>query len=114
MAVRAQSEEERVAIARAQYEEAMKNPETAKKMQDMLQEQMKQPGVQEQMQMMQQMMQNPQLMARLQSLKDDPDMKPYFDEVREGDKRVNAIIVWLLSCRRGMSAMYERFFIRLE
>lgn len=60
--------------------EAIQNPEVMKA----VQEQMQQPEVQQQMQQMSAMMQNQQFMAKAAALKDDPDLKPMFDEIKTG------------------------------
>ena len=60
--------------------QAMQNPEVMKA----VQEQMQQPEVQQQMQQMSAMMQNQQFMAKAAALKDDPDLKPIFDEINTG------------------------------
>lgn len=76
---------EKMKEMQAAYQEAMKNPETAKK----LQEQMKQmqgmmsnPMVQQQMQAMQNMVQNEDMQRKIAGLKDDPEFKDFFDDLR--------------------------------
>ena len=76
---------EKMKEMQAAYQEAMKNPETAKK----LQEQMKQmqgmmsnPMVQQQMQAMQNMVQNEGMQRKIAGLKDDPEFKDFFDDLR--------------------------------
>jgi len=76
---------EKMKEMQAAYQEAMKNPETAKK----LQEQMKQmqgmmsnPMVQQQMQAMQNMVQNDDMQRKIAGLKDDPEFKDFFDDLR--------------------------------
>ena len=61
-------------------QEAMKNPELMKT----VQERMNQPEVQQQMAQMQSMMQNQAFMAKAAALKDDPELKPMFDEIKTG------------------------------
>jgi hypothetical protein len=77
---------EKMKEMQAAYQEAMKNPETAKK----LQEQMKQmqgmmsnPMVQQQMQAMQNMVQNEDMQKRIAKLKDDPEFADFFDDLRK-------------------------------
>lgn len=76
---------EKMKEMQAAYQEAMKNPETAKK----LQEQMKQmqgmmsnPMVQQQMEAMQNMVQNEDMQRKIAGLKDDPEFKDFFDDLR--------------------------------
>ena len=76
---------EKMKEMQAAYQEAMKNPETAKK----LQEQMKQmqgmmsnPMVQQQMQAMQNMVQNEDMQRKIAGLKDDAEFKDFFDDLR--------------------------------
>lgn len=58
------------------------DPTVASRMQQM-QEAMQNPQVQQQVTMMQQMMQNQGLMQRMQELRNDPDMAPFFEEIRK-------------------------------
>lgn len=61
-------------------QDAMNNPELMKT----VEERMQQPEVQQEMQAMQAMMSNPEFMARAASLREDPDLKPMFDEIKTG------------------------------
>lgn len=61
-------------------QDAMNNPELMKT----VEERMRQPEVQQEMQSMQAMMSNPEFMARAASLREDPDLKPMFDEIKTG------------------------------
>lgn len=65
---------------RALQEAAAKNPELMKT----VQEQMQQPEVQAQMQEMMSMMNNASFMAKAAELKEDPELKPIFDEIKAG------------------------------
>ena len=59
----------------------MKNPEFMKKIQAM-QESMKDPAVMQQMQQMQQFQQNEAIKKRMEELKDDPELKVMFDDIK--------------------------------
>ena len=61
-------------------QDAVNNPELMKT----VEERMQQPEVQQEMQAMQSMMSNPEFMARAASLREDPDLKPMFDEIKTG------------------------------
>ena len=68
------------------YAEAMKNPETAKKVQEQMAQMegmMKNPMVQQQMQAMNNMVANPEMQKRIASLKDDPAFADFFDDLRK-------------------------------
>ena len=62
---------------------AMKDPEVAARMKAM-EEQLKAPAVQEQMAQMSALMSNPQYMAKMAQLREDPDLKPVFEEIQTG------------------------------
>lgn len=64
-------------------EEAMKTPAVAAQVQAM-EEQMKTPEVQNQLANMNALMSNPQYLQKMAELREDPELKPYFDEMREG------------------------------
>lgn len=59
---------------------AMANPDTMRAMQ----EAMANPQVQQQMQQMAEVMSNSNIMSRAAELRDDPELKPIFDEIRAG------------------------------
>lgn len=67
----------------AQLEEAMKNPAMADQLKSM-QETMAQPQVQQEMAAMAQTMQNPKFQEKIAQLREDPELKPLFDEIRSG------------------------------
>ncbi|GAB4819379.1 hypothetical protein N2152v2_006425 [Parachlorella kessleri] len=64
-------------------QEALKNPEVAARMKAM-EESMKNPAMQDQMSQMMSVMQNPSFVARMQELREDPELKPVFEEMRAG------------------------------
>ncbi len=68
------------------YQEAMKDPETAKKVREQMaqmQGMMQNPAVQQQMQAMNNMVANPDMQKRIASLKDDPAFADFFDDLRK-------------------------------
>jgi hypothetical protein len=68
------------------YAEAMKDPETAKKVKAQMaqmQGMMSNPMVQQQMQAMNNMVANPDMQKRIASLKDDPAFADFFDDLRK-------------------------------
>jgi hypothetical protein len=68
------------------YAEAMKDPETAKKVRAQMaqmQGMMQNPAVQQQMQAMNNMVANPDMQKRIASLKDDPAFADFFDDLRK-------------------------------
>jgi len=76
---------EKMKEMQAAYQEAMKNPETAKKIQEQMKQMqgmMSNPMVQQQMQAMQNMVQNEDMQKRIAALKDDPEFKDFFDDLR--------------------------------
>ncbi len=76
---------EKMKEMQAAYQEAMKNPETAKKIQEQMKQMqgmMSNPMVQQQMQAMQNMVQNEDMQKRIAGLKDDPEFKDFFDDLR--------------------------------
>lgn len=64
------------------YEEALKDPEARKRM-EATAAAANDPEVQAQMEQMQAVMGNQQLMSRMQELKDDPEMKGFFEETKQ-------------------------------
>lgn len=62
---------------------AMKDPEVASRMKAM-EEQLKAPAVQKQMAEMSALMSNPQYMAKMAQLREDPELKPVFEEIQSG------------------------------
>merc|ERR1711943_47393 len=76
---------EKMKEMQAAYQEAMKNPESAKKIQEQMKQMqgmMSNPMVQQQMQAMQNMVQNEDMQKRIAGLKDDPEFKDFFDDLR--------------------------------
>ena len=68
------------------YAEAMKDPETAKKVQAQMaqmQGMMNNPMVQQQMQAMNNMVANPDMQKRIAGLKDDPAFADFFDDLKK-------------------------------
>ena len=68
------------------YAEAMKDPETAKKVREQMaqmQGMMQNPMVQQQMQAMNNMVANPDMQRRIASLKDDPAFADFFDDLKK-------------------------------
>lgn len=62
---------------------AMKDPEVAARMKAM-EEQLKAPAVQQQMAQMSALMNNPQYMEKMAQLREDPELKPVFEEIQTG------------------------------
>ncbi|CAG9460628.1 unnamed protein product [Pedinophyceae sp. YPF-701] len=73
--------EEQLAQMKAQYEEAMKDPTIRDKMAQ-VQEMMKNPGVLKEMQAMQAAMSTPGFQEKVAALKDDPEFKEMFDDIK--------------------------------
>ena len=68
------------------YAEAMKDPETAKKVKEQMaqmQGMMQNPMVQQQMQAMNNMVANPDMQRRIAGLKDDPAFADFFDDLKK-------------------------------
>lgn len=68
------------------YAEAMKDPETAKKVREQMaqmQGMMQNPMVQQQMQAMNNMVANPDMQRRIAALKDDPAFADFFDDLKK-------------------------------
>ena len=68
------------------YAEAMKDPETAKRVREQMaqmQGMMNNPMVQQQMQAMNNMVANPDMQKRIAALKDDPAFADFFDDLRK-------------------------------
>jgi hypothetical protein len=77
---------EKIKEIQAAYEQAMKDPETAKKVQAQMaqmQGMMGNPMVAKQMQAMNNMISNPDMQQRIAALKDDPDFQPFFEDVQK-------------------------------
>ncbi|KAL4420240.1 hypothetical protein ABPG77_011064 [Micractinium sp. CCAP 211/92] len=81
--VRAQSDEERAAALKAALEQAQSNPEVAAKMKQM-EEAMANPAMQAQMSQMMSAMGNPAFMQKMAELREDPELKPVFEEIKTG------------------------------
>jgi hypothetical protein len=77
-----------------------------------MQEAMQQPQMQQQLQQMMAMAQNQQLQQRMQQLKDDPEMKPIFDEIQQvgvaGWKACQAL-AGSCSCTPSCSTVRSRY-----
>jgi len=76
----ASAEEPNAAQLKAMQDAATQNPEVMKA----VQEQMARPEVQQEMQQMMSMMNNPDMLAKVAALREDPELKPMFDEIRAG------------------------------
>jgi len=77
---------EKIKEIQAAYEQAMKDPETAKKVQAQMaqmQGMMGNPMVAKQMAAMNNMISNPDMQKRIAALKDDPDFQPFFEDVQK-------------------------------
>ncbi|PSC70745.1 translocase of chloroplast chloroplastic [Micractinium conductrix] len=81
--VRAQSDEERGAALKAALEQAQVNPEVASQMKQM-EEAMANPAMQGQMSQMMSAMSNPAFMQKMSELREDPELKGVFEEIRAG------------------------------
>ncbi|KAL4451917.1 hypothetical protein ABPG75_007579 [Micractinium tetrahymenae] len=81
--VRAESDEERAAALKAALEQAQANPEVAAKMKQM-EEAMANPAMQAQMSQMMSAMGNPAFMQKMAELREDPELKPVFEEIKSG------------------------------
>lgn len=68
---------------KAMQEALQSNPEAAAKLAQM-QEAMQNPAMQNEMQQMMAAMSNPSFMAKMQELKEDPELKPVFEEMKAG------------------------------
>lgn len=77
---------EKMKEIQAAYEQAMKDPETAKKVNDQMaqmQGMMNNPMVAKQMSAMNNMISNPDMQKRIAGLKDDPDFQEFFNDVQK-------------------------------
>ncbi|KAI7842647.1 hypothetical protein COHA_003751 [Chlorella ohadii] len=77
------AEDDRAAQLKAAMEQVQSNPEMAAKMKQM-EEAMANPAIQSQMGQMMSVMNNPNFMAKMAELREDPELKPVFDEIRSG------------------------------
>ena len=77
---------EKLKEIQAAYEQAMKDPETAKKVNAQMaqmQQMMNNPMVAKQMQAMNNMIANPDMQRRIAGLKDDPEFQDFFQDVQK-------------------------------
>jgi len=77
---------EKMKEIQAAYEQAMKDPETAKKVNDQMAQMsgmMNNPMVAKQMSAMNNMISNPDMQKRIAGLKDDPDFQNFFNDVQK-------------------------------
>lgn len=81
--VRAESNEDKAAQLKAALEQVQSNPEMAAKMKQM-EDAMANPAMQEQMGGMMSAMSNPAFMQKMAELKEDPELKPVFDDIKKG------------------------------
>jgi len=77
------SEQEKAAQMREAYEAAMKDPKARAQMEGM-QKMMQSPEVQDQMKQAASVMQDPSFKAKIESLRDDPEFKEMFEELKSG------------------------------